>query len=67
MIRVQERAGNSGSGAPLAQLLRRRGLRSQGLRGHAAQIDEHQNWERSAKKGQHDNGLSCEDPWMLRL
>jgi hypothetical protein len=33
---------------------------------HAAQSGEHQDLERTAKEGQHDNGLSSEDPWMLR-
>jgi hypothetical protein len=56
----------TGSNAPLAQLLGRRGLGSQGMRGHAAQSGEHQNLKSSVKEGQHGNGLSSEDPWMLR-
>ena len=56
----------TGDSAPLAQLLGRGGLGSQGLHGHAAHSGERQNLERAAKEGQHGNGLSSEDPWMLR-
>jgi hypothetical protein len=54
----------SGS-APLAQLLGRRGVGSRGMSSHTAQHGEQQNLKRSAKEGQHGNGLSSEDPWML--
>jgi hypothetical protein len=37
------------------------------LHGHAAQSGERQHLKRTAKEGQHGNGLSSEDPSMLRL